>query len=175
MEIALEIEISLKNLLFMKIEDKVQPDRVMVELCDERRSLMYSSPSTVQKVTWEEVRQVIKQKGLGQAMLLLPLLFASSVRSKNFHFFLNFSKGASSQLHSMPGAEFRVAKQHCDRVPGCNTVLGDRKLSVTLSRMFRLMSPYEKVKFIGSMLWDSISSITSGISNFEIIFQKKNS
>ena len=73
----------------------------------------------------------------------------------------------------MPGAEFRVAKQHCDRVPGCNTVLGDRKLSVTLSRMFRLMSPYEKVKFIGSMLWDSISSITSGISNFEIIFQKK--
>ena len=73
----------------------------------------------------------------------------------------------------MPGAEFRVAKQHCDRVPGCNTVLGDRKLSVTLSRMFRLMSPYEKVKFIGSMLWDSISSITSGISNFEIIFRKK--
>ena len=77
----------------MKIEDKVQPDRVMVELCDERRSLMYSSPSTVQKVTWEEVRQVIKQKGLGQAMLLLPLLFASSVRSKNFQFFFKFFQG----------------------------------------------------------------------------------
>jgi len=128
------------------IIDQVQPDRVMVELCDERRALMYQT-QVQQTVSWSEMRQVVRSKGVGQAMLLLPLLFASS--------------GASNQLHSMPGAEFRVARQHCDRVPGCNTVLGDRKLSVTIQRMFRLMSPFEKLKFVGSMLWDSISSITS--------------
>ena len=75
----------------------MQPDRVMVELCDERRSLMYSSVNQVQEISWAEIRQVVKTKGVGQAMLLLPLLFASS--------------GASNQLHSMPGAEFRKVLQ----------------------------------------------------------------
>ena len=61
----------------------------------------------------------------------------------------------------MPGGEFRVANQECLRVPGCSMVLGDRRLSQTISRMFRLMSPWEKTKFIMSMLWDSISTISS--------------
>lgn len=61
----------------------------------------------------------------------------------------------------MPGAEFRVANQECLKVPGCNMVLGDRRLSLTISRMFRLMSPWEKCKFILSMLWDSVSTVTS--------------
>ena len=58
---------------------------------------MYSSVNQVQEISWAEIRQVIKTKGIGQAMLLLPLLFASS--------------GASNQLHSMPGAEFRKVSQ----------------------------------------------------------------
>ena len=64
----------------------------------------------------------------------------------------------------MPGGEFRVANRECQKLRGCNVVLGDRKLSTTISRMFRIMSPIEKIKFMFSMLWDSVSSITSGIS-----------
>ena len=60
------------------IIDQVQPDRVMVELCDERRALMYQT-QLQQSVSWAEIREVIRSKGIGQAMLLLPLLFASDV------------------------------------------------------------------------------------------------
>jgi len=135
------------NAQVREIITKVKPDRVMVELCEERRGLMYQSETTTQNISWDDIKKVIKEKGYGQAMMLLPLLFASSE--------------ASHQLHQMPGAEFRVANQECLKVPGCNMVLGDRRLSLTISRMFRLMSPWEKCKFILSMLWDSVSTVTS--------------
>ena len=67
----------------------------------------------------------------------------------------------------MPGAEFRVANQECLKVPGCNMVLGDRRLSLTISRMFRLMSPWEKCKFILSMLWDSVSTVRVNSEKFQ--------
>ena len=50
----------------------------MVELCEERRGLMYQSETTTQTVKWDDIKRVINEKGYGQAMMLLPLLFASS-------------------------------------------------------------------------------------------------
>ena len=79
---------------------------------------MYSSVNQVQEISWAEIRQVIKTKGIGQAMLLLPLLFASS--------------GASNQLHSMPGAEFRKVLQI---------------FNVSKSRIFEKTEIFKKSKF----------------------------
>ena len=50
----------------------------MVELCEERRGLMYQSETATQNISWDDIKKVIKEKGYGQAMMLLPLLFASS-------------------------------------------------------------------------------------------------
>jgi len=90
------------NAQVQDIISKVKPDRVMVELCEERRGLMYMSESTVQTISWAEIKNVIRTKGIGPAMLLLPLLLASNE--------------ASQQLHAMPGGEFRVANRECQKV-----------------------------------------------------------
>ena len=66
------------NAQVREIITKVKPDRVMVELCEERRGLMYQSETTTQNISWDDIKKVIKEKGYGQAMMLLPLLFASS-------------------------------------------------------------------------------------------------
>ena len=66
------------NAQVQDIISKVKPDRVMVELCEERRGLMYMSESTVQTISWAEIKNVIRTKGIGPAMLLLPLLLASN-------------------------------------------------------------------------------------------------
>ena len=66
------------NAQVREIITKVKPDRVMVELCEERRGLMYQSETATQNISWDDIKKVIKEKGYGQAMMLLPLLFASS-------------------------------------------------------------------------------------------------
>ena len=82
------------NAQVREIITKVKPDRVMVELCEERRGLMYQSETTTQNISWDDIKKVIKEKGYGQAMMLLPLLFASSeVNSDITIFTKNIIKG----------------------------------------------------------------------------------
>ena len=64
---------------------------------------------------------------------------------------------AKEQLHALPGAEFRVARKECDKVPNCKIVLGDRRLSVTFKRLTEAMSTWEKVRFVLDMFKESFS------------------
>jgi len=66
------------NIQVEELISKVKPDRVMVELCEERRGLMYFQENQIQSISWGEIKNVIKTKGIGPAMLLIPLLLASS-------------------------------------------------------------------------------------------------
>ena len=62
------------------IISKVQPDRVMVELCNERRGLMFASEKTLMEsgdVSWEDITTMVKQKGIGAAIVQLSLLGAT--------------------------------------------------------------------------------------------------
>ena len=45
---------------------------------------MYQSETATQNISWDDIKKVIKEKGYGQAMMLLPLLFADS-KVKYFH------------------------------------------------------------------------------------------
>jgi len=60
-------------------------------------------------------------------------------------------------LQALPGAEFRVAKQQCDKVPDCHIVLGDRRLSITFKRLTERMSMLEKIRFGFNMIWESFN------------------
>jgi len=134
------------NYQVLDIIQKVQPDRVMVELCNERRGLMYAREQDLMEaadVTWTDVFNTVKEKGLGAAVVQLSLMGATDM--------------AKDQLHALPGAEFRVARKQCDLVPDCQVVLGDRRLSVTFRRLTAAMSAWEKARFVLDMLWESFS------------------
>ena len=73
---------------------------------------------------------------------------------------------AKEQLHALPGAEFRVARKECDKVPNCKIVLGDRRLSVTFKRLTEAMSTWEKVRFVLDMFKESFAITQARIGIF---------
>ena len=66
-------------------------------------------------------------------------------------------------MDALPGKEFRVAKQQCDKVPNCKIVLGDRRLSVTFRRLTERMTLWEKVKFGWNMISESFNITASEV------------
>ena len=70
------------NYQVLDIIQKVQPDRVMVELCNERRGLMYAREEDLMEaadVTWTDVFNTVKQKGFGAAVVQLSLMGATDM------------------------------------------------------------------------------------------------
>ena len=55
----------------------------MVELCEERRRLMYQSETTTQNISWDDIKKVMKEEasrgGYGQAMMLFLLQFLTKI------------------------------------------------------------------------------------------------
>ncbi|CBY42591.1 unnamed protein product, partial [Oikopleura dioica] len=129
----------------LEIIDRVKPDRVMVELCNERQGLMYMSEKAIMDqpdITWSDLVDMAKVKGIGAAVVQLSLMGATD--------------HAKHELQTIPGGEFRLAKQQCDKVPNCKVVLGDRRMSVTFRRLTAAMSTWEKIRFVAGTIWDSI-------------------
>ena len=117
----------------------------MVELCNERQGLMYMSEKAIMDqpdITWSDLVNMAKAKGIGAALVQLSLMGATD--------------HAKHELQTIPGGEFRFAKQQCDRVPNCKVVLGDRRMSVTFRRLTAAMSTWEKIRFVAGTIWDSI-------------------
>lgn len=67
-----------------------------------------------------------------------------------FHFkklFFNFFF-----LGLAPGGEFRVAYNESKKIPGCQVILGDMPIKLTLSRGFNSLPWYRKLKLGWSLL-----------------------
>jgi len=74
------------NYQVLDIIQKVQPDRVMVELCPERQGLMYAKESDLMNtkgLTWSDMADVVKTKGIGAAIVQLSLMGATDHVCKN--------------------------------------------------------------------------------------------
>ncbi|WP_372677331.1 TraB/GumN family protein [Desulfosarcina sp.] len=108
---------------------EVQPDTVCVELCESR------AQSIRQKDHWQEmdIIKVIKEK---KAFLLLSNLMLAS-----------FQKRIANRLEVAPGQEMIQAMDSAEAA-GAAVHLADRDIRITLSRTWRSMGLWGKVKLL---------------------------
>jgi pheromone shutdown-related protein TraB len=115
-----------------------QPDTVCVELCQSRYQ------SIRQKERWQEtdIVKIIKEK---KTFLLLSNLMLAS-----------FQKRIAKKLDIKPGQEMIAAVETAE-VVGAEIHLADRDIRTTLSRTWRAMGLWSKIK-----LFFSIDTVTGG-------------
>ncbi|XP_039625759.1 traB domain-containing protein [Polypterus senegalus] len=120
----------------VKTIQAVQPDVVLVELCQYRVSMLKMDERTLLKeakeINMEKVQQAIKQNGVMSGLMQILLLKVSA--------------HITEQLGMAPGGEFREAFREAGRVPFCKFHLGDRPIPVTFKRAIAALSLWQKMK-----------------------------
>jgi pheromone shutdown-related protein TraB len=119
--------------LVSQVIDEEKPDTVCVELCEPRYQ------SLTQKKKWQDKNlfKVIREK---KAFLLLSNLMLAY-----------FQKKIGQKLGSKPGEEMMRAIQAAEQV-GADIHLADRDIRTTLSRTWRLMGLWTKMKLLGHLI-----------------------
>lgn len=119
--------------LVKTVIDDVKPDTVCVELCESR------ALSIRQKDRWQEmdIVKVIKEK---KAFLLLSNLMLAS-----------FQKRLADRLEVAPGQEMIQAMASAEAI-GARVRLADRDIRTTLSRTWRSMGLWGKIKLIFQLI-----------------------
>ncbi|KAL0968480.1 hypothetical protein UPYG_G00267400 [Umbra pygmaea] len=114
----------------------VQPDVVVVELCQYRVSMLKMDEKTLLKeakeINLEKVQQAIRQNGVMSGLMQILLLKVSA--------------HITEQLGMAPGGEFREAFKEAGRVPFCKFHLGDRPIPVTFKRAIAALSMWQKAR-----------------------------
>ncbi|TMS05033.1 traB domain-containing protein [Larimichthys crocea] len=114
----------------------VQPDVVVVELCQYRVSMLKMDENTLLReakdINLDKVQQAIKQNGLMSGLMQILLLKVSA--------------HITEQLGMAPGGEFREAFKEAGRVPFCKFHLGDRPIPVTFKRAIAALSLWQKAR-----------------------------
>ena len=120
------------TLLVKNVIEEEKPDTVCVELCDSRYQ------SLRQKDRWQnmDIIKVIREK---KSFLLLSNLMLAS-----------FQKRIAEKLDVKPGQEMITAIETAEAV-GAEIHLGDRDIRITLSRCWRVMSLWNKIKIFFQM------------------------
>ncbi|XP_064139376.1 traB domain-containing protein isoform X3 [Loxodonta africana] len=114
----------------------VQPDVVVVELCQYRVSMLKMDERTLlreaKEVSLEKLQQAVRQNGVMSGLMQMLLLKVSA--------------HITEQLGMAPGGEFREAFKEASKVPFCKFHLGDRPIPVTFKRAIAALSFWQKVK-----------------------------
>lgn len=119
--------------LVEEIITQEKPDTVCVELCESR----YQTIRQAEQWRNTDIIKIIKEK---KAFLLLSNLLLSS-----------FQKRIAEKLDVKPGQEMITAITAADTV-GARVHLADREIRVTLSRTWRLMSLWDKLKLMFQLI-----------------------
>jgi len=121
----------------------VKPDVVLVELCPSRvHILRYDENTLLQEakdINFNKICNIIKSNGLFNGVLYVLLL--------------NMSAKITKELGIAPGGEFRQAVREAQKLSNCVIQLGDRPISITLSRVLQKLSMLQTFK----LLWKFIS------------------
>lgn len=121
---------------------KVQPNRVVLELCSNRVNILKYDEETLMKEYKEmdnaKIIQIMKETSVIQGLLqsLMIRLYAK----------------VTEELGMAPGGEFRVAYREALEIPGCKIILGDMPVKLTLSRGFNALPWYRKIKLAWAFL-----------------------
>jgi len=125
--------------LVEQVIEEEKPDTVCIELCKSRYEAIK------QKENWEktDIFKVIKEKRTFQ--LLAQLLMAS------------FQKRLADKFGITPGEEMLRAINKAEET-GAEVVLADRDIRVTMSRTWRLMRFFSKIKILGEIFLSIFST-----------------
>lgn len=121
---------------------RVQPNKVVLELCSSRTSILKLDEQVLLKEAKEmdtnRIIEIIKQTSVVQGLLqvLLIRLYAK----------------VTEELGLAPGGEFRVAYNEALKIPGCQVELGDMPIKLTLKRGFSSLPWYRKLKLAWCLL-----------------------
>ncbi|KAK9516948.1 hypothetical protein VZT92_024853 [Zoarces viviparus] len=123
----------------------VQPDVVVVELCQYRVSMLKMDEITLLRdakdINLDKVQQAIKQNGLMSG--LIEILLLKDVAR------------ITEQLGMAPGGEFREAFIEAGQVPFCKFHLGDRPIPVTFKRAIAALSLWQKARLAWGLCFRS--------------------
>ncbi|XP_063301142.1 traB domain-containing protein isoform X1 [Pelobates fuscus] len=137
----------------VKTIQEVQPDVVVVELCQYRVSMLKMDEETLLKeakeINLEKLHQAIKQNGVMSGLMQMLLLKVSA--------------HITQQLGMAPGGEFREAFKEASKVPFCKFHLGDRPIPVTFKRAIAALSFWQKMK----LAW-GLCSLSDPISEDDV-------
>ncbi len=127
-----------------EVIDRERPDTVCVELCEFRYH------SIRHKDSWQnmDIVKVVREK---KAFLLLSNLLLAA-----------FQKRIAKKLNIRPGQEMIQAIESAEAV-GAHVHLADRDIRITLSRAWRIMKFWDKIKLVAQLVFslgkvDEISS-----------------
>ncbi|CAF4115558.1 unnamed protein product, partial [Rotaria sordida] len=141
-----------------EIIQMTQPDIVMVELCQSRVNILSLDENTLIKeaseINLQKLRTIIK------AVIYIYLICQNIPPDKingAIHgiihvLLLSMTAHLTKQLGMAPGGEFRTAFREAQKVPGCNLVLGDRPVGITLKRAINSLSTWKKIRLAWSLL-----------------------
>lgn len=119
-----------------KVIRAVQPDIVILELCQARTGLLEMDEHTVmeeaKKISMEVIMDKIKRNGVYYGVTYLMLL--------------NLSARITNEIGMAPGGEFRVAFKEAQQIPNCAVLLGDRPIKITILRALSKLSWYQILK-----------------------------
>lgn len=119
--------------LVKDVIEKVQPDTVCVELCESR----YQAIANKDRWLNTDIVKIIKEK---KAFLLLSNLLLAS-----------FQKRIARKLDVNPGEEMISAISSANAI-GARIHLADRDIRVTLSRTWRMMGVWDKLRLLFHLL-----------------------
>ncbi|MDY0149878.1 MAG: TraB/GumN family protein [Kiritimatiellia bacterium] len=131
----------------------VQPDTIAIELCEPRYQGMKK------KTAWRETNlfQVVKQ---GKATFLLAQLAMQS-----------FYRRLGQQLEVEPGAEM-MAGAACAEETGARLELIDRRIDITLKRVWRYLGIWQRLKLFATMAGALFSSEAIADADVEALKQQ---
>lgn len=119
--------------LVVKVIEEEKPDTVCVELCESRYKAIK------QKNQWQNTDLIKVIRGKKSFLLLSNLLLTS------------FQKKIGQKLGVKPGEEMIRAMEAADSV-GAHIHLADRDIRITLSRTWRLMGLWTKMKLLAQLV-----------------------
>lgn len=127
----------------------VNPDFVMVELCQSRSHIMLMDEETVMREATDlnmgKLRNIYQSNGLNSIFYILLLTMSSKL---------------TKDLGRAPGCEFRRAFSEAKQIRGCTIHLGDRPIGITINRMLRSLSIWDTVR-LGWRLLTADDKITA--------------
>jgi len=126
----------------------VEPDVVMVELCDSRKHILSYDEEALQKpqtMNLATLSQYVKQAGV--------------VRGITYLLLLNLSAHITKKLGMAPGGEFRRAFVETKKLQARKKTkihLGDRPVHVTLKRALGMLSLWQKLQLCWTLMTDKL-------------------
>lgn len=125
-----------------KVIQKVCPQIVMVELCEQRTNILLLDEEVIlreaKNINIAKLRATMAQNGVFNGLMYMLLL--------------NMSAHITRELGMAPGGEFRRAMAEAKKIPNCLVQLGDRSINITLQRAISSLSWGQTIRFIWHLL-----------------------